>query len=388
MMRMSLAYQYGKGAQHCTGLVQAGPCLHLVFPMRVLCPLAAHVLTCVLLYLAAGAVVLHNVMIHNTGNVNLRDVIISTVLSRGAQGLSSYNCTRAGANITLPNTLPVASSLNCTASYTFATVQDIEAGDLSFASTVTTADVANPFVAVPANETVTVLSQPRVQLDLNSTACDAPSTAGKEAGLCHTATLSSLLSPQLCLHLPHVHYPSLPNLECLAICVVMLGCSWLQQKQQVTVAMLHTSACNFTRACTSCCAWAGGTMTCVDALVFSNTGNVRVSFVNVTSTTNASASACTVADLMPGGVYTCSFTQPMSQAFLEAGVATTTLVTNGISARGQVTLLPTVLTRTITPPITQIKTMDYTLERTDAQGNVTTNGKQCGCNSGRHTSCA
>lgn len=117
-------------------------------------------------------------------------------------------------------------------------------------------------------------------------------------------------------------------------------------------------------------------MACVDGLVFSNTGNVRVSFVNVTSTTNASASACTVADLMPGGVYSCSFTQPMSQAFLEAGLATITLITDGISARGQVTLLPAMLTRTITPPITQIKTMGYTLERTDAQGNVTTNGKQ------------
>lgn len=124
---------------------------------------------------------LHNVVIHNTGNVKLRAVTILTVLSRGAQGLSSYTCSLAGANITLPNTLPVASSLNCTASYTFATVQDIEAGDLSFASTVTTADVDNPFVAVPANETISVLSQPRVQLDLNSTACDVPSEAGKGA---------------------------------------------------------------------------------------------------------------------------------------------------------------------------------------------------------------
>ena len=122
---------------------------------------------------------------------------------------------------------------------------------------------------------------------------------------------------------------------------------------------------------------AGGTMTCASGLIFRNTGNVRVSFTGVTSAASAVATGCLVTDLMPNTTHTCDFTQPMSQAFLEAGVATVTLTANGISAQGQVVLTPTLLTRTINPAITQIKTLTYVFERTDAFGDITTNGEHC-----------
>lgn len=134
----------------------------------------------------AGDIVTHTVIIQNSGNVALRDVTITTALERGSPpaavtGLTSYTCTRTGSAVAISSTIPVASGLVCTASYTFATVEDIEAGNLTFATTVSAAGKTGPLVwsVVPAVHHVAVISAPRVDLALNSTTCDAPDTAGK-----------------------------------------------------------------------------------------------------------------------------------------------------------------------------------------------------------------
>lgn len=116
-------------------------------------------------------------------------------------------------------------------------------------------------------------------------------------------------------------------------------------------------------------------MTCTDGLVFTNTGNVCASFTGVTSVSSAVAAGCLVTDLLPGASHTCTFTQPMSQLFLEAGVATATLTVNGVSARGTAAPLAASMSQTIHPAVTQIKTLTYTFERTDVQGPVATNGR-------------
>jgi hypothetical protein len=119
---------------------------------------------------------------------------------------------------------------------------------------------------------------------------------------------------------------------------------------------------------------AGGTMTCTDGLKVGNTGNVRASFTGVSSTTGAAAAGCLVSDLAVDGVHTCTFTQPMSQDFLEAGHAGITLSLQGISARGTAAALAPIRSLSISPVITQHKELTYTFERTDALGTITQNG--------------
>jgi hypothetical protein len=79
----------------------------------------------------------------------------------------------------------------------------------------------------------------------------------------------------------------------------------------------------------------------------------------------------------PGAEKVCTFTQAVSQVHLEAGTAPLTLSVDGISAtlspQGAVTVLPTVLTQTINPAVTQIRNISYTFERTDSLGTITTN---------------
>lgn len=118
-------------------------------------------------------------------------------------------------------------------------------------------------------------------------------------------------------------------------------------------------------------------MTCTEGLRVKNTGNVRISFTGVSSTTGASAAACSVAGMDPGAEKVCTFTQPISQGHLEAGAAPVTLSVDGVSAslspQGAVTVLPTVLTQIIHPAVTQTRSISYTLERIDSLGTITTN---------------
>lgn len=123
----------------------------------------------------------HTVTISNTGNSRLRGVDIATTPSRAStagSALSAYTCTGGGA-ASLPTTLEVASTMTCTATYTFEDVTDIEAGDISFSSTVSATDMTPAVAATPNSVPLTVVSQPSVQLVLNATTCDAPDTAGK-----------------------------------------------------------------------------------------------------------------------------------------------------------------------------------------------------------------
>lgn len=127
----------------------------------------------------------HTVTITNTGNVKLRGITISTTVTQGplatavTSSLSLYNCT-GGSDAALPTALNVSSVMVCTATYTFAAVQDIEAGNLLFASTVSATQLDPATVqAVPATQNLTVVNAPSITLQLNASACDKPSTAGK-----------------------------------------------------------------------------------------------------------------------------------------------------------------------------------------------------------------
>jgi hypothetical protein len=124
---------------------------------------------------------------------------------------------------------------------------------------------------------------------------------------------------------------------------------------------------------------AGTPMTCTNALTVRNTGNVRISFTGVSSTTTATASgACIGTDVLPGDEVQCTIQQQVTQLDLEAGSATVTVTVEGMSARlspqGTVTPLPATMVQTIHPVVTQVKTFTYAFERTDVLGNINTNG--------------
>lgn len=132
----------------------------------------------------AGQLVQHVVIIHNTGNVRLRDVDITTTLYRAdilstVSGLTAYACT-GGDSATLPSSLNVSSFMTCTASYTFAAVEAIEAGDLNFTATVQAADVAPDVQALPEVQTLRVVNAPSMELMLNASACDAPDSTSEQ----------------------------------------------------------------------------------------------------------------------------------------------------------------------------------------------------------------
>ena len=163
----------------------------------------------------------HVVVIHNTGNVRLRDVVISTTLLRGSTAqtvpaLTSYICT-GGNSTALPASLNVSSSMTCTANYTFEAVEDIEAGDLNFTATVQATSLA-AVTALPEIQMLRVINAPSVQLTLNASACDAPSVYSKcpyrdewvdlwagLAAVCATACRPTLLVSRLSVraHLAH-----------------------------------------------------------------------------------------------------------------------------------------------------------------------------------------
>lgn len=123
-----------------------------------------------------------------------------------------------------------------------------------------------------------------------------------------------------------------------------------------------------------------------------NTGNIRISFTLVTSTTAAAnTTACTATDMLPGDVTVCDISQAVTQEALEAGAANMTLTVEGITApttspQGYVTVLPENLTQTIHPAVTQIKTLNLAFERTDSFGTISNNGKQTVFMAGCHNS--
>jgi hypothetical protein len=129
--------------------------------------------------MTAGQMVQHVVVIHNTGNVRLRGVDISTTLSRASVPvLTSYICT-GGDNTTLPSSLNVSITMTCTADYTFANVTDIEAGDLNFTASVQATDLGAVVTAQPEIQMLRVINAPSVQLTLNASACDSPRVYSK-----------------------------------------------------------------------------------------------------------------------------------------------------------------------------------------------------------------
>lgn len=160
----------------------------------------------------------HVVVIHNTGNVRLRGVDISTTLSRASVPvLTPYMCT-GGDNDTLPSSLNVSSSMTCIANYTFDAVTDIEAGDLNFTATVQATNLGPAVTAQPETQVLRVINAPSVQLTLNASACDAPSVYSKcpysdgwgdlWAGLapvCATGCRPTLLVLRLSIHAQLAH---------------------------------------------------------------------------------------------------------------------------------------------------------------------------------------
>lgn len=126
-----------------------------------------------LVHMHAGPSVTQTVLIHNTGNVRLRDVNITTMLStaQGAQAaaLTAYSChlDGGGSALSIPAAVPRGSSLSCLATYSFSNVEHIEAGDLRFDTLVAAADVP----PILSNMTVAVPSVPKFNMSLDAQAC-------------------------------------------------------------------------------------------------------------------------------------------------------------------------------------------------------------------------
>lgn len=136
----------------------------------------------------AGQSVSHTVTIANTGNAKLRTVSISTTLStqRTPQpgALSAYSCilTPGVTTHNLPTELPKGGTLACTATYTFISVEQIEAGDLTFTATVSAA-LVTPDISL--TNTVAVPSVPKFSMTLDAQACAAAAPSPENyAGVC------------------------------------------------------------------------------------------------------------------------------------------------------------------------------------------------------------
>jgi len=136
----------------------------------------------------AGQSVTQTVLIHNTGNVQLRDVNLTTTLSTatGAQAaaLPAYSCQLDGgpSALTLPAALPQGSNLTCVTTYHFSNVQQIEAGDLHF-DTMASAAALSEFIILPT-KVVAVPGLPKFNMTLDAQACEAAQPSPNFAGGC------------------------------------------------------------------------------------------------------------------------------------------------------------------------------------------------------------
>lgn len=136
----------------------------------------------------AGQSVTQTVLIHNTGNVQLRDVNLSTTVSTatGAQAaaLPAYSCQLAGggSTLTLPAAVPQGSSLSCVATYSFSNVQQIEAGDVRF-DTIASAAALSEYI-IPPIKVVAVPGLPKFNMTLDAQACEAALPSPNFAGGC------------------------------------------------------------------------------------------------------------------------------------------------------------------------------------------------------------
>jgi hypothetical protein len=121
----------------------------------------------------------HTVVVTNTGNVQLRDIMVTTTLTtnNGANtvsGPTSYSCNLVGGPTTTllsPGTLvPQGGVLTCTATYTFTAISTIEAGNLRLDTSVAAASVT----AQTDQKTVTVHQLPQLVVSADSTDCVDP----------------------------------------------------------------------------------------------------------------------------------------------------------------------------------------------------------------------
>lgn len=131
-------------------------------------------------------------MINNTGNVRLRNVVITPQLQTEAgttvsADLGPFSCVYGSTTttFTLPANLAVATTMTCTAAYTF-DLTAIEAGDLKVDAAVS-ADLLDAAVTVPVI-TVDVVVAPAVSASISKAGCTMPYNAGElRAGLhCQT----------------------------------------------------------------------------------------------------------------------------------------------------------------------------------------------------------
>lgn len=141
----------------------------------------------------------YTVVVTNTGNVKLRGVTITTTLTTAGptpvpSGLTAFSCSSPAINTGTAFTLGVAGTdllhaavLTCTATYTWSTVETIEAGDLAFASAVTATSYGSTIAVGP--DTVTVPSTPQLAFTLDQALCDAASPTPNRAGAlcCYSA---------------------------------------------------------------------------------------------------------------------------------------------------------------------------------------------------------
>jgi hypothetical protein len=131
---------------------------------------------------SAGESITYTVVVNNTGNVKLRTVTITPKLETEALAtvtadLGAFSCVDAVRTtpFTLPADLPVATTMTCTAAYTF-DLTAIEAGDLKVDAAVS-ADLLDPAVAVPLI-TVDVVVAPAASASIIIAGCSMPYAEG------------------------------------------------------------------------------------------------------------------------------------------------------------------------------------------------------------------
>lgn len=128
----------------------------------------------------------------NTGNVQLRNLLITSTLTTDSgattvTGLTSYSCrinsagavTLASPGVILPKGAATPDKVVCTASYTFATIDTIEAGQLAIATQVTAADMSTQ---TGPSRTVSVPNHPQVLVTLPDATCAAATPNPNQAG--------------------------------------------------------------------------------------------------------------------------------------------------------------------------------------------------------------
>ncbi|WP_076585751.1 DUF7507 domain-containing protein [Solilutibacter tolerans] len=327
----------------------------------------------------------YTITVANSGNGTATGISVSD------PKIATLSCTIDAVSVTLPTDIAASKSLICTGSYTL-TQADINAGSVANTATVTGSNVCKTTDPVCAAPTTTPLTQaPSVALVKTAAAPTTglgTSTSATDAG--DTITYSFVVTNTGNVTLTNVRItsdPNLPSLSCTAVTLApgasaTLTCTGnvytitqadmnagqasntavasgtpptgadvtdtsgtatnnntpttTPLTQAPSVALVKTAAAPTTGLGTSTSATdAGDTITY--SFVVTNTGNVTLTNVRITSDPNLPSLSCTAVTLAPGASATLTCTgnvYTITQADMNAGQASNTAVASGTPPTG------------------------------------------------------